>query len=614
MTATASDWIRATKAAPCPVCEHDSWCGISADGQIARCMREASPHESSGGGWIHRLNGENRASEPRPKPTPKPSRDWGAMSARFAENTTAEQVAELAERLRVEPQALRELGIGRDGDRVTFPMFAGNGTVCGIKTRRHDWTSPGCIAGSALGVIRRAVPDDGLLLVCEGESDTAAGLSLGFDCIGVPGAGNAPEAAAAFARGRETVIVADADDAGQKGAQRLREVLLPVAKSLRVVYPPAGTKDLRQWLIGGCTREALAAAIEAAPVEVPIGPESPPMAMRFLRPWELAELPPRELLWGAGLGRGELGMLFGSWGTYKSFVALGLAVAIADGTDFLGFKTRPGAVGIIVGEGAAGQADRLRAATAIARIADRTDPIHDRIGIACGVPPLTTAEGFDATVAAIEAMPVVPALLIIDTVARALSAAGLDENSTSEMGLFVAALDRLRARFPGMAVLAVHHSGNDRTDRCRGSSALPSGCDFQMHTETVRGQSVPSVKLAFDKTKDGQEPPPMRLNLAKVVVRTDAEGADVTSLRIADFAPDDEGQRAEPKAKAADLLLAALREAGPAGLNARAAKESISRPGSTTSEGLAKLVGQGLAEPFVDDKGKPRWRLAQGNQ
>lgn len=603
-----SGWVRVTKASPCPVCEHDSWCGISADGQVARCMREASPHESSGGGWIHRL-GE---AEPRTKPAPKPTRDWGAMSARFAENATAEQVAELAERLHVEAQALRELGIGRDGSLWAFPMFAADGSVSGVKTKRHNWTEPGCITGSKLGVFRRAVPDDGLLLVCEGESDTAAGLSLAFDCIGVPGAGNAPEAAAAFARGRDTVIVADADEPGENGAARLREALLPVAKSLRIVQPPAPHKDLRAWFIGGCTRETLAAAIEAAPVEVPIGPESRPTAMRFLRPWELADLPPRELLWGAGLGRGELGMLFGPWGSFKSFVALGLAVALVDGADFLGFKTRPGAVGLIVGEGAAGQVDRLRAATSVARIADRGDAIHDRIGIACGVPALTTAEGFDATVAAIEAMPVLPSLVIIDTVARALGAAGLDENSTSEMGLFVAALDRLRARFPGMAVLAVHHSGNDRTDRCRGSSALPSGCDFQMHTETVRGQSVPSVKLAFDKTKDGQEPPPMRLNLAKVVVREDDEGKPVSSLRIDSYAADVPERQASPKARTEDLLREAMRAAGAGGIGSEDARSATSKVASTVSEILSRMVEDGEAEPFTNDAGRKRWRIRGG--
>jgi hypothetical protein len=610
MSATQHErqWVRVTKAQPCEICGKPDWCGTSSDGQVARCMRESSPHESSGGGWIHRLNGEPRAKS-APKPPPQPTRDWAAMAARFAENATTEQVAELAARLHVEAQALRELGVGRDGNLWTHPMFCADGAVCGVKTKRSDWTSPGCITGSKLGVFRRAIPDDGLLLVCEGESDTASALSLGFDAIGVPGAGHAGEAAAAFARGRETVIVADNDEAGTEGAKRLRAALLPAASSLRIVRPPQGIKDLRQWLIDGLTREALAAAIEAAPVEVPIGPESSPMAVRFLRPWELAEMPQRELLWGAGLGRGELGMLFGPWGSFKSFVGLALAVAIADGADFLGFKTKPGAVGLIVGEGAAGQVDRLRAATSVARIADRDDAIHDRIGIACGVPALTTAAGFDATVAAIEAMPVLPSLVIIDTVARALSAAGLDENSTSEMGLFVAALDRLRARFPGLAILAVHHSGNDRTDRCRGSIALPSGCDFVAHTEPRRGHGLPSVRLIIDKVKDGENPAPLRLDFAKVVVRDDADGKPVSSLRIDSYAPDVPERDPSPKARTEDLLRDAMRAAGAAGIDSAGARSATSKVASTVSEALGRMVESDEVEPFTDETGRKRWRF-----
>lgn len=351
------------------------------------------------------------------------------------------------------------------------------------------------------------------------------------------------------------------------------------------------------------------AALLAEAAQVAISAGSPQPAVRFLRPCDMAAMPPRELIWRAGFGRGELGVLFGRWGSCKSFVALGLAVALADGTLFLGFKTRPCVVGLIVGEGAGGQVDRLRAATAVARVADPADPMHDRLGICCGIPALTTAEGFNATVRAVEAMPLRPDVVVIDTVARAMSAAGLDEDRTAEMGLFVAACDRLKARFPGMAVLLVHHSGNGPQERGRGSSVLPAACDFQLRVEPLASAgSLPRVRLVFVKVKDGALPPPMRLDFAQVVVRTDDEGEPVTSLRLSDFCQDASTEQPNTKPNAGDLLDEALEAAGDEGLTFNAAKTATTKAASTVSEHLKRRVQAGKVEPFTDAEGKQRWR------
>lgn len=350
--------------------------------------------------------------------------------------------------------------------------------------------------------------------------------------------------------------------------------------------------------VGGAIADAPAVATDAP--------------FRFLRPWQLAELPPRRLLWGAGLGVGELGLLFGPWGSCKSFLALALGVAVADGTEFLGQPVTQGLALFIVGEGESGQADRLRAATAASRMANRDDPMHELLGTACVMPPLTDAKGFDAVVAAIEARQAPPALLVLDTVARALCAAGLDENATSEMGLFVAAADRLRARFPGMAVLLVHHTGNDRLDRARGSIVLPSACDFVMHVEPVRAPGLPRVKLVFDKVKDGEKPAPLVVNFASTVVR-DSDRGHVTSLRVDGWHYDTDEDRPQGKRETAkDRIRAALIASGPDGIDFDGGKKASTKTGSTVSEALARMVQDGEAEPFTGSKGEKRWRPRQG--
>src|SRR5262249_34826909 len=138
-----------------------------------------------------------------PKAKKKSSTNWGNLAARFAREISDEQVQALADQLHVVPIALRELGVGWDGRLYTFPMFAADGSVCGVRTRHPKTGEKKAWSRSNLGVIKRAKPDDGLLLVCEGESDTAAALTLGFDAIGRPGVTTCADVASVFARDRD---------------------------------------------------------------------------------------------------------------------------------------------------------------------------------------------------------------------------------------------------------------------------------------------------------------------------------------------------------------------------------------------------------------------------
>jgi len=62
------DWVRVTRAHPCPVCGGPKWCSVSRDGAWAFCMSERSDRPSKSGerGWMHALtapgtNGHGRA-------------------------------------------------------------------------------------------------------------------------------------------------------------------------------------------------------------------------------------------------------------------------------------------------------------------------------------------------------------------------------------------------------------------------------------------------------------------------------------------------------------------------------------------------------------------------
>lgn len=334
--------------------------------------------------------------------------------------------------------------------------------------------------------------------------------------------------------------------------------------------------------------------------------------LEFHRPCDLAARPARRPIWRDYFCAGDLVMPYGPWGSCKSFFAMALAAAMADGLPLLGHAVAQGLALLVCGEGAEAQVDRLRAATAVARVADPNDPLQSRIGIASAMPPLTESRGFDGTVCAIEAMEAQPQLLIVDTFSRATAACGLDENSAGDIGKLIGAFDRLRNRFPGMVIMPIHHSGYGAAERTRGSSALPSACDVTLRFEPIRVPGpLPRVRLTVEKLKDGRKPAPVTIDFAEVVVRTDDRGEEVRSLRIDTFTVASDRPQAAPSKEptARDRLRTAMVEAGSNGIDFDEGKKATSKANSTVSDAFSAMVGAGEAEPFEDAQGKKRWRF-----
>jgi phage/plasmid primase-like uncharacterized protein len=146
------------------------------------------------------------------------------------------------------------------------------GEVRGIRLRGPDgrkWAVRGGREGlflpAGLDVAQR-------LLICEGPTDTAAALDLGFAAVGRPSCTGGAGLLLRLVRERhpaEVVVVADGDPPGQRGARDLAAELRGYVRVVRVITPPA--KDLREWLRAGATADNLAALIAAtAPLEITI--------------------------------------------------------------------------------------------------------------------------------------------------------------------------------------------------------------------------------------------------------------------------------------------------------------------------------------------------------
>jgi len=267
---TGREWIRVTRHHPCPICQKPDWCGVSADGAMACCMRVKSERPTRNGGWLHRIGDAPPRTAPRVYvPPPKaPTVDWAALLRRFERDTRKADVERLAAGLGVSPGSLLRLGIvwAAPHHAWAFPMCGAKHEIIGIRLRAEDgrkWA----IAGSRNGLFW---PEDlssgGLLLVCEGPTDTAALLDLGYDAIGRPSCSGAVEIVIEVIRHmrrRDVVVVADADGPGIDGAGRLAEALTHAGRRPKVIRPLVG-KDARVWVQAGATRAVVDCAIANA--------------------------------------------------------------------------------------------------------------------------------------------------------------------------------------------------------------------------------------------------------------------------------------------------------------------------------------------------------------
>jgi hypothetical protein len=151
----------------------------------------------------------------------------------------------------------------------TFPMTDAGGRVLGLRLRLTDGTKLAVRGGHDGLFIPVGLTGSGPLLVAEGPTDAAALLDLGFDSVGRPsctgGVGLLIELVK-LRKPADVVVVADADPPGRRGAAALAAVLAANVRRVRVVTPPAGVKDVRDWRTAGATRADVFAAIAAAPV------------------------------------------------------------------------------------------------------------------------------------------------------------------------------------------------------------------------------------------------------------------------------------------------------------------------------------------------------------
>jgi hypothetical protein len=152
-------------------------------------------------------------------------------------------------------------------------MRDGIGNIIGIRLRDPDTGAKRSVQGSAAGLFydpdRYANIELGARVwIAEGPTDTAALLSVGLDAVGIPSAKSGGDQLLELGRRIlpiEIVIMADRDGPGIASAKSLRTELVIVA-GVRIIVPPSGIKDAREWINRGASRDDLEQEAGAAEV------------------------------------------------------------------------------------------------------------------------------------------------------------------------------------------------------------------------------------------------------------------------------------------------------------------------------------------------------------
>lgn len=278
--------------------------------------------------------------------------------------------------------------------------------------------------------------------------------------------------------------------------------------------------------------------------------KAPAMRYKLLSGANLYNAAPMKWMVRGVLPAEGLAALYGASGSGKSFLALDMGCAIANGAEWFNRRVTQAPVTYVCLEGEAGLGKRVKAwslhheMTAPNQLQFITQPFdllsNDVAELAKAVIAGGGANG----------------LVMLDTLNRASE--GADENSSMDMGRLIAAAKRLQSLTGGL-VLLVHHTGKDTTKGLRGHSSLYAALDGAI--EVIKTDSRREWNVA--KSKDDETGEAHQFNLEVVNIGLDDEGDEVTScVAIPNYSMDRELRRAlPPKSGNQKIIWEALQDA-----------------------------------------------------
>lgn len=271
---------RVTRSCRCPVCGKPDWCLVARDGTTAICKRIESTREYSRCGWLHKIvessiSGEYKAA-PKEWVNTLPEIDAEAVFRELHGDLRHETLSAAAANLGLDTDSMNAIGVGyyQHANALAFPMRDSfTNKIVGIRLRAENgrkWA----YAGSKSGLFydTRVLDDDfavdtTTLYVCEGPTDTAALIGLGFEFVaGRPSCNDGNQKVSQLIRAtrcKAVVIVSDSDEPGLAGADILAGEIRGMVESVKVIQPTGGAKDARAWKSMGISRRRMESVISA---------------------------------------------------------------------------------------------------------------------------------------------------------------------------------------------------------------------------------------------------------------------------------------------------------------------------------------------------------------
>lgn len=325
------------------------------------------------------------------------------------------------------------------------------------------------------------------VFVVEGEKDVEALEGLGFvatTCCGGASQSWRSEWTDALT-GRSVVVIPDSDQPGRKHAAKVRDALLGAADEVLVVELPDEHKDTSDWINAGATAEDFKRVVA----------EARNRADEPEREWwdsipSIDDLKPQPVKWLIKpiLPDGGFVLAAGTPGSYKSFIALDIARAVATGESFaqLGRSVQRDVLYIDLENPGNVIASRKNV------LGIRQAPRLKYWGRWTPQPFF----GIDSPELRKYAAAVKP-LIVFDSLVRFHKG---NENDAGEMAIAMGHF--LELTKAGATVLLLHHAGKDESKNVRGSTELEGAPDLAYRVSRTDDRAV---RLFQFKNRFGEE-------------------------------------------------------------------------------------------------------------
>jgi hypothetical protein len=323
--------------------------------------------------------------------------------------------------------------------------------------------------------------------------------------------------------------------------------------------------------IGSLYKRAMQAGWQSQVAATPFAPNT--ARYKLLGSTHMQALPP--LIWRVkGVLPAEgLAALYGPSASGKSFLALDMAAAIAQGSTWFGCRTQATTVVYVALEGEGGFKNRI---TAWER--ENAMPVPSALNFVMQPFKITDLQDVDDLASAVPK----GAVIFIDTLNR--SAPMADENSSRDMGEILEGAKRLQTAISGLVVL-IHHTGKDVGKGLRGHSSLFAALDGAIQVE----RSVVARAWGIAKAKDGEDGTKFPFKLKYHGLGQDADGDEISSCTVErDCAQI--FQLADPKGPAQKSALTALRSAISASTEIGRAKSSVQTKCLSAEDAVAAII------------------------